>query len=182
MQMAQWAASSDIAFEDPRKARIFWMLRVMGRVKERPCKSGSADGRYGDDALPPRHGRDKNENPLPPRSPSLGPGIRSPCGKRKDSAQGAGILLPGGSALQIFIPQAFFANFHGFLSYSRHFPRANDKMVTGFRKLNSFSLPAPSGSSFGDHSDRQGATGSKRWKRWNCRESEVSELVRRDFA
>ncbi len=124
----------------------------------------------------------KNEKPPPFRSPSRGAGIRSPCGKRRDRAQGAGILLPGGSALQIFIPQAFFANFHGFLSYSRHFPRANDKMVTGFRKLNSFSLPAPSGSSFGDHSDRQGATGSKRWKRWNCRESEVSELVRRDFA
>ena len=94
------------------------------------------------DALTPRHGRVKNENPLPLRSPSRGAGIRSPCGKRTDSAQGAGILLPGRSALQIFIPQAFSANFHGFLSYSRHFPRANDKMVTGFRKPNSFSLPA----------------------------------------
>lgn len=149
MQMARWAASPSIAFEDPRKACIFWMLRGMGWSRRAPCKSGTTDGRYGDDALTPRHGRDKNENPLPPRSPSRGPGIRSPCGKRRDRAQGAGILLPGGSALQIFIPQAFSANFHGFPSCSRHFPRANDKMVTGFRKPNSFSLPALRGARSG---------------------------------
>lgn len=83
------------------------------------------------DALTPRHGRDKNENPLPPRSFSRGPGSSSPAGPPCKF-----------SFRQIFIPQAFSANFHGFPSCSRHFPRANDKMVTGFRKPNSFSLPA----------------------------------------
>ena len=68
--------------------------------------------------------------------------------------RGPGSSSPAGppckfSFRQIFIPQVFSANFHGFLSYSRHFPRANDKMVTGFRKPNSFSLPALRGARSG---------------------------------
>ena len=64
----------------------------------------------------------KNEKPPPPRSPSRGAGIRSPCEKRTDRAQGSGILLPDRSALQIFIPQVFFANFHGFSLILSPFP------------------------------------------------------------
>lgn len=56
------------------------------------------------------------------RSPSRGAGIRSPCEKRTDRAQGSGILLPGGSALQIFVPQVFSANFHGFSLTLSPFP------------------------------------------------------------